>query len=280
MNALRHGQSRLGLSLVEVLVVIAIIALLTGLTLAAIQAARTAASRLECQSRVRQLALAAHHYHSAQQRFPQGVEFPFARSDLDAFTRQSGLSWLTAILPHVEQEAVWREVWEVHKADHTGTSFEHERVAGHRVLGFRCPSDSRSVGQFPPSAGTDQPPWALTNYLGVAGVDMRTNRGIFHPYFRVTTASITDGTSNTIMIGERPTGPNGYGSSWYSGWGTLRYFKGQLMPVDEEWANAPVDGKVCSERTVFQPGKYDDPCHHHHFWSLHPGGANFAFADG
>jgi prepilin-type processing-associated H-X9-DG protein len=53
------------------------------------------------------------------------------------------------------------------------------------------------------------------------------------------------------------------------------------MPVDEQRANALVTGASCpSWRTVFGPGQYDDPCHHNHFWSLHPGGANFAFADG
>ncbi len=154
-------------------------------------------------------------------------------------------------------------------------------VAAHPIPAFRCPTDARPLGRFDyEPAATKEQPWGLTNYLGVAGTGFAMNNGVFHPRLVVSTAGITDGTSNTVMIGERPTGLSGYGSTWYSGWGTFRYFKGQLMPVDVEWANSPVERTVCQDRTVFQPGKYDDPCHQHHFWSLHPGGANFAFADG
>ena len=56
---------------------------------------------------------------------------------------------------------------------------------------------------------------------------------------------------------------------------------GQLLPVSVAWANDSYLGYDCPGNLgVFERGRYDDMCHHYHFWSLHPGGANFAFADG
>ncbi len=273
---------RRGMSLLELLVVVAIIGVLVGLTLAAVQSVRAAAARADCQNRLRQLVIAAHTYHAAHRHFPEGVAYPFSKSDEDARTRHAGLSWHTSLLPHLEQDALWREAWAAHTVQASGESPPHAAVAAHSITTFRCPSDARSIGRYDyePAASQD-PPWGLTNYLGVSGSGFDRDDGSFHPNRRVSTAGLTDGTSNTLFIGERPTGPHGYGSSWYSGWGTLRYFKGQLMPIDETWANLPVERTVCpTPRTVFQAGKYDDPCHHNHFWSLHPGGANCAFADG
>jgi prepilin-type processing-associated H-X9-DG protein len=274
-------MNRRGVKLLELLVVIAVIGVLVGLMLAAVQSVRVAAARTDCQNRLRQFGLATHNYHTTHRQFPDGVAYPFSKSEADTDERHAGLSWLTSLLPHLEQDELWRRAWVTHTSVPSGESDDHAAVAAHAIPPFRCPADSRTLGRYHyEPAASQNPPWGLTNYLGVSGNGFQLYNGIFHPRLRVTTADITDGISNTVMIGERPTGPHGYGSSWYSGWGTLRYFEGQLMPVNEEWANTPVEKTVCPPRTVFQSGKYDDPCHHHHFWSLHPGGANFAFADG
>lgn len=272
---------RKAFSLLELLVVIAILATLAGLVLAGVQAVRTVAARTDCQNRMRQLGLAAQNHHATHRHFPAGVAYPFATSRYDAETSQSGISWLAALLPYLEQDTLWRQTWEAHTAKPSGNSPAHDAVAAHPVVAFRCPTDTRALGRYhyEPAASED-PPWGLNNYLGIAGTGLHGEDGVFHPNLKVTSTSITDGTSHTIMIGERPTGLHGYGSSWYSGWGPLRYFQGQLMPVNVEWANAPVEQTVCPTVSVFQPGRFNDPCHHHHLWSLHPGGGNFAFADG
>ncbi len=272
-----------GFSLLELLVTVAILGILVGLTLSAVHSVRATAARADCQSRMRQLSLATQSHHALHRQFPVGVAYPFSRSDLEAQNRHAGLSWQTSLLPQVEQDALWRQAWAAHTAKPNGNSTDHDAVAAVSVKAFRCPSDTRDRGAYnwtgPENEG--HPGWGLTNYVGVSGTDIKSDDGIFHPNLRVNTSGVTDGTSNTLLIGERPTGPDGYGNSWYSGWGTLRYFQGQLMPVSEEWANGRVDGEPCPDtRTVFQVGKYESRCDQKHFWSLHPSGANFAFADG
>lgn len=279
---LRTPNHRAAASLLELLVTIAILTLVAGLVLCGVQAARAAAARAECQSRVRHLALAAHGYHAAHHHFPAGVAYPFAKTEYDEKAKHTGLSWQTSVLAYLEQDALWRRAWAAHAADPSGESLEHSAVAAHPIPTFRCPTDARRLGRYSyePMA-SEHSPWGLTNFLGVAGTGLSADNGVFHPDVKVNTGGITDGTSNTVMIGERPTDPHGYGNSWYSGWGVLRYDDGQLMPVHERWANSAVRDTSCTtRRTVFQSGRYDDPCHQHHFWSLHPGGANFAFADG
>ena len=279
---LRTSNRRVAASLIELLVVIAILMLLIGLVVCGVQAARGAAARVECQSRMRQLALAAHGYHAAHQHFPAGVAYPFSKTEYQEGSQHTGLSWQTALLPYLEQDALWQRAWAAHAADPTGESLEHDAVAAHPLPTFRCPTDGRTVGRYSyePMA-SEHSSWGLTNFLGVAGTGLSANNGVFHPDLSVNTGGMTDGTSNTVMIGERPTSSHGYGNSWYSGWGTLRYSEGQLMPVHERWANAPARDTACpTRRTVFQTGRYDDPCHQKHFWSQHPGGGNFAFADG
>jgi prepilin-type processing-associated H-X9-DG protein len=272
---------RRAITLIELLVVVTILALLIGLLLAGVQSARVAATRADCQNRLRQLGLAAHNHHATHRQFPPGVGYPFSTNSIETERSHAGVSWQTSLLPSLEQEAVWRQAWAAHSAHPSGNSTAHEAVAAQSFPAFRCPTDGRPLGRYSyEPAASQELPWGLTNYLGVAGTGLKKDDGVFHPNLRVSTSDIIDGTSNTLMIGERPTGPHGYGSSWYSGWGTFRYYKGQLLAIDLEWANIPVERTVCPDRTVFQAGKYDDPCHHFHYWSLHPGGANFAFADG
>lgn len=272
-------MSRRGFSLVELVVVVAILTLFLALLLVGVQAVRATAARAACQSRLRQLCLAAHQHHAQHGHFPEGVSYPFSKTDYERQVRHAGISWQTTLLPYLEQDAVWRQVQAAHAADPSTNGKIHQPVAGHLFPVLRCPNDPRPFGHSVSEPTT--PHWGLTNYLGVAGTDLLGGNGLFHANLRVTTGLVRDGTSSTLMIGERPSGPNGTLSSWYAGWGRWRFAAGQLLPVDDDFANQTVAGVPCPDTvSVFAAGKYDSLCDHYHFWSLHPGGANFGFADG
>lgn len=266
-------------TLIETLVSIAILSLLTALTLSGVQRVRATAARVDCQSRMRQVGLAVQNSHATHRRYPEGVAYPFSKTDYQAFAQHAGISWLTAILPQLEQDELWRRAWAAHSVDPSGNSPAHVAVSKVAVKPFRCPADSRPMGFSPPDPART---WALNNYPGVCGTGLFGNDGILHANYTTNSAGVTDGTSNTLLFGERPSNHNGVDSSWYSGWGALRYFGGQLMPVSSSWADAPPPpgSGSCPRVSFFETGQYDSPCHRNHFWSLHPGGANFAFADG
>ena len=132
----------------------------------------------------------------------------------------------------------------------------------------------------------------MTSYLGVVGrdyADMPDNGiiGCYRPNGPrrsvVKMNEITDGTSNTIMIGERPPGGgnNGNPDPLYWGWWAYSDFDSVL------WAKngaSPVStntlGKSCPGVNYFSPGNINNSCDVDHFWSVHPGGGHFAFADG
>jgi prepilin-type N-terminal cleavage/methylation domain-containing protein len=191
---------RSAFTLIELLVVIAIIAVLIGLLLPAVQKVREAAARSKCQNNLKQIALAAHNYQSANGVLPPGV---LANAQQIAYPAdQSTASWLsclTLLLPYIEQDSIYRTMKINGTVDKpVGPAWfnvpENYRAALNHIPGFICPSDSpydiynnpsgRIFSRVYPATnnggpviaagfnnvsfyGTDQP--GLTNYLGVAG---------------------------------------------------------------------------------------------------------------
>jgi prepilin-type processing-associated H-X9-DG protein len=160
---------------------------------------------------------------------------------------------------------------------------------------YKCPSEPRNLVHPLANVGWGQYPVAFTTYLGNSGVNSRTKDGIFYASSAVTMMMVTDGTSNTILVGERPPSLDLYFGWWYAGAGFVDIgMGGQQVGVGDVilgarevyYAADSYDGvggphKSCPTSFVnFQPGDIIDPCHQVHFWSLHPGGSNFCFTDG
>src|ERR1700719_571702 len=101
---MKFGKFRRGFTLIELLVVIAIIAVLIALLLPAVQSAREAARRIQCTNNIKQLGLALHNYHTANNSFPQGVAASFTPYGCVAW---SGWSAQSLLLPYVEQSTIY-----------------------------------------------------------------------------------------------------------------------------------------------------------------------------
>jgi prepilin-type processing-associated H-X9-DG protein len=271
-----QSTGRFGVTLLETLVVLGIIAVLVALLVPAVQKVRDAAHRAGCASNLRQLALAVHQYADARHRLPQGCEYPFLKSP-EQLVKQIGMSWNTSILPYVEQNALWNLAWDAHRKDPSGNAPEHLAVLAQTVPVYLCPSESRQTSMAPDGRTV----LGLTSYVGVAGTNRRYNDGVFHINYTVRLADITDGTSHTVMIGERPPGPYGVFGTWYAAWGDSVCPLSQILPTAEDVDLAIPPTSDCPYAgEPLRPGRLGDSCDTNHFWSLHVGGANFAFADG
>lgn len=207
MHSSRIGFTRRGFTLVELLVVIAIIGVMVGLLLPAVQAAREAARRMSCGNNLKQLGLGLHNYHSAFGSFPSAGSGT-ARNDMR-------LGMLVALLPYVEQQALWDQVSNpLVVGDLSWPAFgpavwqDLDRYPPWRtqVSTYRCPSDPGR-----PSIGA-----ATTNYAYCLGdgvkrifyatryqwVDQGALRGVFARGGFRGFRDILDGSSNTIAMGE------------------------------------------------------------------------------
>ncbi|HEY8502988.1 MAG TPA: DUF1559 domain-containing protein, partial [Gemmataceae bacterium] len=263
-----------GFTLVELLVVIAIIATLMGLLLPAVQKVRDAAARMKCGNNLKQLALALHQYHDAHRGLPPGHRSLLNPDGM----RYSG--WVLSVLPYVEQAALYEQGRAAYRADpfpfgnspHPGLSAPVPLLA--------CPSDSRAPG--PQTSQRTQELVAFTCYLGVSGTDYSTRDGVLFQDSRVRLGDVTDGTSNTLMLGERPPSADLQFGWWYAGVGQAGTGSADLiLGVRGQNLQPITSGSPCGPGAYpFRPGRFDDPCSMFHFWSPHSGGAHFALADG
>ncbi|MBY0461337.1 MAG: DUF1559 domain-containing protein, partial [Gemmataceae bacterium] len=189
---------RPALTLVETLVVIAIIGVLVGLLLSAVQKVRGRAAEVRCQNHLRQLGLAAQNYHAAHNRLPPGVT-PNAAPETVGF-----LGWQARLLPFLEKDAVWRQATaaaKVEPVDFTKPPHPFATV----VPAFTCPADGRTQQ---PARARDRLTVALGSYLGSAGTRHARRDGLLFADSAVKLTDVADGTSNTLLAGERPPTPD------------------------------------------------------------------------
>jgi prepilin-type processing-associated H-X9-DG protein/prepilin-type N-terminal cleavage/methylation domain-containing protein len=276
------ARVRDGVTLIEVLVVVGVIGVLVGLTMPAVQSTRDAAARASCQNNLRQVGLALQNFDAAHGRLPPADPRTASHSP------DTLLSWMALILPQVEQGELWAA-----SAAACRTSMNPRRSPPHvgyttPVKVYVCAADQRlmSTGTMPSGRVA-----AFGSYLGVAGSfvgpavqvsdggrTIRAAPGVFGERPGIRLGDIADGASQTIMVAERPPPASFQAGVWYTNLvtdpdtgpdGTFRY--------GQPW----MSGDRCAAAgTRFGPGRLDNPCDRNHLWSLHRGGANFAFADG
>jgi prepilin-type N-terminal cleavage/methylation domain-containing protein/prepilin-type processing-associated H-X9-DG protein len=262
----RRGWGHDAFTLVELLVVIAIIGILIGLTIPAVQMARAQAARLACANNLRQIGLALHRYHDGHRSFPPGLSY---RDGLDPYP---WLGWQARILPQIEQESLWRQTQLDFAKD---PWFENHIGFKTPIPLYGCAADARTNGVA--NVGF---PVALTSYLGVSGVDYFGFDGVLFLDSQVRLVDITDGTSTTLLIAERPPSADTRFGWWYGGWGLRKDGVGDVVLGARELNGGHPTLLGCpSGPYEFSPGRLTNQCDLLHYWSLHSGGANFLFSD-
>jgi prepilin-type N-terminal cleavage/methylation domain-containing protein len=275
-------RNRRAFTLIELLVVIAIIAILIALLLPAVQQAREAARRSQCVNNLKQLGLALHNYHDSHLVFPPGWIGVAANA---ANTQgNSGFAWGTHILPYVDQAPLYQQL----NFNVSCYAVPQNQPALNAILPvFRCPSDpGANVWTMFEEANPSNPLARLpnANYVASFGTEgyedlcdpdplypalQCTGDGVFFHNSRVRMGDLTDGSSNTIFVGEHRTDTSApvlaVGPPWYSTW--VGYV------VDGEEPAARFLG--VSDHTPNHPSLHIDDYH-----SWHVGGTHFLFGDG
>ncbi len=225
-----------GFTLIELLVVIAIIAILIALLLPAVQQAREAARRTQCKNNLKQIGLAMHNYHDTFNTFPPGY---IARIPQNITSSERSLySWGAFILPQVEQGNLYTTLQVGNVLLEQNAATAAGLIALQTPLpGFRCPSDigpllnnfndatadpgnGNKYNRFITSNGTDRIAIATSNYVMVANSSDSTTppaffaqygppKGVGFQNSKINFRDITDGSSNTLLAGERAWRYNG-----------------------------------------------------------------------
>jgi prepilin-type N-terminal cleavage/methylation domain-containing protein/prepilin-type processing-associated H-X9-DG protein len=273
---------RQAFTLIELLVVIAIIAILIALLLPAVQKVRAAANRTACVNNLKQIGLALHNYHDVHKGLPAGVEYTYPHQYW---------SWLAQILPFVEQDNLYMkaDAWAKTGPGNApwwpwGSSVSPPSppnpALGTSVPIYTCPSDWRPLQAQDEGSMTV----AFTSYLGVSGSPSgdfahKPGNGILYWTSKTRLLQITDGTSNTVMVGERPPSIDLYYGWWFAGAGYDGSGTGDVVLGSTETGYAAALGCPAS-KAAFQDGDVHNSCDQVHFWSLHTGGSNFCLGDG
>lgn len=292
---MRWSPKRSAFTLIELLVVIAIIALLMALLLPAIQKVRAAADKMQCASNLRQLTIAAHNYHNDYNRLPPGLNLPISTQSGAVFPTNALVtsgkigrpplgnifaSFFEVLMPYVEQDNLQKNL--------NLTQREYANTLGANSVGaqvvkiFLCPSSAMKDKVVTYTTGGNTYYFGMNSYGANGGtrswfITNMTTDGVFWVNSKNNLSQITvmDGTSNTIMFGERHHYDPAYTAmETLGGWAWANYNAPQdyllSTPVPVNFTLAPgtpltfanTDPRICA------------------FGSAHPGGANFAFCDG
>lgn len=297
-------RNRHGFTLIELLVVIAIIAVLIALLLPAVQQAREAARRTQCKNSLKQIGLAMHNYHDSFNQFPPGyvAKIPFTITSGE----RSLWSWGSFILPYIDQTALYNQISPGNNLLENVLA-TNPSVLQNRLAVFRCASDTgpqtnnytdtmttgaTTANWYTASlqdANGNTVPISTSNYVMVSGPADSTTPAVRDPgqalnqplglgfqNGNVGLRDITDGSSNTLLVGER---------AWQYkniviGAGTVFGFSASIV---DQSSSANVKSAAMSVLGLTYDGinatislQHD----HRGFSSPHIGGAHFLLADG
>lgn len=290
---LSQSNSFRAFTLIELLVVIAIIAVLISLLLPAVQSAREAARKAQCLNNLKQIGLGLHNYHEIHNTFPPGYVSFYRRDSGDEGTAEDdigpGWGWASQILPQLEQRSIHNAI----NFSLTMTYAANETAQLSRISTFLCPSDftPNKVPVRDETNSTTIYTVGTSNYIGVYGVGEigeapGRGNGTFFRNSRVGINQITDGSSNTFVVGERS--HNLSYATWtgraIGGWlFTTASFEGGTNKFDPEPEESfcmilgPIE--LSEEDGMMRTPNYPS-AHVEDYWSRHPGGVNFLFGDG
>ncbi len=213
---------RSGFTLIELLVVIAIIAVLIALLLPAVQQAREAARRSQCQNNLKQIGLALHNYHDTNQSFPQGwIGVTANQPDVNGL---NGWGWASKLLHSMDQQPLYHQIsFKLGVTDPANAA-----ILTKALPAFRCPSDpSNDLWVLKDDMGNPVATLPTANYAGNFGSGLLDNcettplgtaclgDGVLMHNRGIKLRDITDGTSVTLMIGEHKTRED---LDWHSTW--------------------------------------------------------------
>jgi prepilin-type N-terminal cleavage/methylation domain-containing protein/prepilin-type processing-associated H-X9-DG protein len=286
-------RRRTGFTLIELLVVIAIIGILIALLLPAVQKIREAAARLQCQNNLHQIGLAMHNYHDANGTFPSGHYVTGPANGPNLYFA----NWAILLLPYVEQEPLFR----LYDNTVPNTHARNVPVVQTYVKIYACPTDPNGNRILTPEskndAATPTVSYMTGSYRGMSGVsatgfdqwagypseivvNQRVNsgyRGVLHtdgPSTGLTAERITnisDGTSNTLLIGERTTRTHPTRGTFWANSFNLYSLSGAFAQSAALLDDYDACLKVASDQAQCKYG----------WGSTHTsGGINFVFADG